>query len=239
MKTDRLQIVFAHIDEPLPLAFATTPPSHLSERLLRKWKSRRTAQFLLHSLFQQNNLTPNLLDEIQRSVSDRPYLAHPKIDFNISHSGDWAAVIFSLTTPKRAVGIDIEHPQKIRRYWDLLRYFADKQEILEIANGKILPSLDCLQSRFYLSWCLREAVLKSQGVGIVKLSEVRHSLSQQQILSAHCPKGKLHFYHQLPFYLAGFFEQSDFMLSSQPTLSQWRNGQIEPIQASPIIYQVN
>ncbi|KMK51192.1 hypothetical protein RO21_07530 [[Actinobacillus] muris] len=238
MKTDRLQILFAHNDEALPPAFSPTPPPHLSARLLRKWKSRRTAHFLLNRLLQQSGLDPDLLKDMQRTISDRPYLDHDRLDFNISHSGDWVAVIFSLSQPKRAVGIDIEHPQKVRRYRDLFRYFAAESEIAEIENGNILPQLDRLSSRFYLSWCLREAVLKSQGVGIVKLSEVRHSLAQQRIFSAHCPKGELHFYHQLPFYLAYFFEQSGFMLSS-PTLAQWQNGQIVPIQYSPIIYQVN
>lgn len=239
MKTDRLQILFAHNDEPLPMAFSPTPPAHLSTRLYRKWKSRRTAHFLLHTLLQQSGLDPDLLRTVQRTVSDRPYLDHDQIDFNISHSGDWVAVIFSRSQPKRAVGIDIEHPQKTRRYRDLLRYFAAEQEISEIENVQILPQLNRLPSRFYLSWCLREAVLKSQGVGIVKLSEVRHSLSQQRIQSIHCPTGQLQFYYQLPFYLAAFFEQRDFMLSSQPTLAQWQNGRCVPIQSSPIIYQVN
>lgn len=238
MKNNGLQVVFAHNDEVLPPNFSPSPPAHLSKRLLQKWKSRQMAQFLLHHLFQQYGLNTDLLKDIPRSRSGRPYVALPQIDFNISHSGDWVAVIFASSYPKRAVGIDIEHAQKVRRYHDLLRYFAGEQEMLDIANGKILPELDRLQSRFYLSWCLREAVLKSQGVGIVKLSEVQHSLSQQQIISVHCPKGTLHFYHQLPFYLAYFFEQTDFMLSS-PHLSQWQKGRFLPISHAPIIYQVN
>lgn len=239
MITDRLQILFARNDEILPAVFAAKPPPALSGRRLNKWKSRRTAHFLLYQLFQQNGLAPMLLNDIRRSRSDRPYLDHPYIDFNISHSGDWVAIIFALSQPKRAVGIDIEHPQKRRRYGDLLRYFADAQEIAEIGDHKILPELDRLQSRFYLSWCLREAVLKSQGVGIVKLSAVQHSLSQRRITCGYCSTGKLYFYRQMPFYLAAFFEQSDFMLSLQPELAQWRNGQIVPISFSPIIYQVN
>lgn len=241
---DPLQVVFARHDEPLPADFTynVKPPKpfeQLSERQQKKWQSQRMAFFLLHKIFEQYQLDITQLQQIQRTPSGRPYLADPRIDFNISHSGDWVAIIFSFSTPTKMVGIDIEHPQKIRRYADLLRYYAKPQEIAEIENGQVLPQLDSLEKRFYLSWCLREAVLKSQGVGIVKLSEVQHSLSERIIRSAHCPQGTLCFYHQLPFYLAYFFEQSETVLSL-PLLSQWQNGQLVPVHTpTPIIYQVN
>ncbi|MDO4697948.1 MAG: 4'-phosphopantetheinyl transferase superfamily protein [Pasteurellaceae bacterium] len=244
MQQQFLGVFFAHHDEPLPdtvtLNYPTPPPRATSSaRQQKKWQSQRMAFFLLHKIFEQYQLDTTHLQQIQRTPSGRPYLADPRIDFNISHSGDWVAIIFSLSTPTKMVGIDIEHPQKIRRYADLLRYYAKPKEIAEIENGQVLPQLDSLEKRFYLSWCLREAVLKSQGVGIVKLSEVQHSLSEQRIYSAHCPQGTLCFYHQLPFYLAYFFEQEGTVLSL-PSLSQWQNGRFVPVHTSvPIIYQVN
>ncbi|WP_418789106.1 4'-phosphopantetheinyl transferase family protein [Otariodibacter oris] len=241
-KTDRLEIIFAHYDEPVPdefLNYAKPIQPNPSEKQIKKWKSRRVAHFILYQLFKKYQLDTKLLDQIHRTPSDRPYILHPQIDFNISHSGDWVAVIFRYATPQKVVGIDIEHPQKIRRYNELLHYYASQQEIDEIHTPTILSQLTDLTDRFYLSWCLREAILKSQGVGIVKLSEVKHSLSQQKIASQHCPKGYLYFYHQLPFYLAYFIEQSETMLSL-PEIFQWKDGSFHPITIiTPITYQVN
>lgn len=244
-KTDRLIVLFAHHDEFLPAEFHSFPTpqnkplAQLSERQLRKWKSQRMAYFLLSQLFEKHQLEKTCLNNILRTESGRPYIIDERIDFNISHSGEWVAIIFSFSENKKVVGIDIEHPQKIRRYLDLLNYYAHSQEIAEINDFSILPQLSQLAQRFYLSWCLREAVLKSQGVGIVKLSEVRHSLREQIITSAHCPTGKLCFHADLPFYLAYFFEQEQSMLSLPP-LFQWKDQQFTPINHStPLIYQVN
>ncbi|AUI66820.1 MULTISPECIES: 4'-phosphopantetheinyl transferase superfamily protein [Glaesserella] len=245
MESDRLSIIFAHHNEPIPADFfdyskpKNKAENELSERQIKKWKSRRMAYFLLHQLFEKFNLDKSLLNNIEKTASGRPYIHHPNIDFNISHSGDWVAIIFSYHNPKKVVGIDIEHPQKVRRFQALLDYYAGEQELTEIQNPTILPELHSLADRFYLTWCLREAILKSQGVGIVKLSEVTHSLSEQKLTSTYCPKGILHFYAQLPFYLAYFFEQSESMVLL-PHLQQWKNNQLIEIKnLTPIIYQVN
>ncbi|WP_373818368.1 4'-phosphopantetheinyl transferase superfamily protein [Glaesserella sp.] len=239
-----LDIVFARNDMTLPSSFVdygkpTKPLDRLSEPLINKWKSRRVAYFLLHQLFKRHQLDLHLLQQIKKTESGRPFVDHPNLDFNISHSGEWVAVILSYAQPKSVVGIDIEHPRKVRRVDALLAYYAGEQERCEIQHPDILPQLTGIDSRFYLTWCLREAVLKSQGVGIIKLSEVRHIPSEQKIVSAHCPQGKLYFYPQLPFYLAYFYAQPQSVLSSTPKLFEWKNGTFQLQHSIPIIYQVN
>lgn len=238
-------VLYAHHDEYLPPEFHAFPTPHhkpfaqLSERQQRKWKSQRMAFFLLSQLFEWYQIDKAHLNHILRTPSGRPYITDSRVDFNISHSGEWVAIIFSFGEPQKAVGIDIEHPQKTRRYLDLLHYYAQPQEIAEITDPHILPHLTDIASRFYLSWCLREAVLKSQGVGIVKLSEVQHSLRDQRITSAYCPTGTLCFHPDLPFYLAYFFEQSPAMLSL-PAIFQWHDQKMIAVShSSPILYQVN
>ncbi|AKO45196.1 4'-phosphopantetheinyl transferase family protein [[Haemophilus] ducreyi] len=233
-----IEVAFAHYDEAIPLS---PLPKALSERQFKRWKSRCLANFLLGKLFEKHQLVTQLLDHIQLTTSGRPFVAHPNIDFNISHSGDWVAVILckkeaATATPKKCVGIDIEHPQRSRRYADLLKHYANPEEIEGLLHQNHTP-FTALIDRFYLSWCIREAVLKSQGVGIVKLSEVCHLPQQRLIESAHCPTGKLCFYHQLPFYLCYFYEAIEYC---QPKLMQWQQGKWQTIDhIEPLVYQVN
>ena len=54
-----------------------------------------------------------LLGQIYRTQSGRPQFPVENIDFNISHSGDWVAVLLHINeSEKSAVGIDIEFPKK-------------------------------------------------------------------------------------------------------------------------------
>lgn len=229
-------VVFAHHDEPIDAP--NLPPANLTERQLKRWKSRRMANFLLRKLFEKHHLDEHWLADIRRTESGRPYVDLPHIDFNITHSGDWVAVIFSYSfaNEKKAVGIDLEHPQKTRRFEALIRHYANDEEIEQLleTNMTLLPEL---ASRFYLSWCLREAVLKSQGVGIVKLSEVQHLPANYQINSAYSPSGYLMFYHQFPFFLSYFMQESE---QSIHHLFQWKAGELQKIeQFQPLVYRVN
>ena len=215
-----------------------SPPENLTERQLKRWKSRRMANFLLKTLLAKHGLDPNLTEQIQRAKNGRPYLERKDVDFNITHSGDYVAIIFSKSAENKrspVVGIDLEHPQKIRRFEPLICHYADEVEVEQLLEKPQI--LSNLAERFYLSWCLREAVLKSQGVGIIKLSEVTHRPNESVIRSAYCPRGQLHFYHQFPFFLAYFFEESE---QYQLEFSEWKADNLQKIERfSPLVYSVN
>lgn len=244
-ESDRLQVLIARCDEAVPerLALYAKPTNFamgksdfntLPEWQRRKWYSRRVAFYLLHLALANWDISPNLLQHIQRTPSGRPFFDHPQLDFNISHSGDWVAVILRQSLTKKVVGIDIEHPLKERRYRDLLNYYATLNEQNELLSENF--PLATLKDRFYLSWCLREAVLKSQGVGIVKLSEVQHQPLAKQIFSAHCPKGQLYFHQNNDFYLSYFAETP---VENVPVML-WQNQQFQPYNFErTLIYQVN
>ncbi len=146
-----------------------------SSRVFQRHQCRRLAHLLLFQLLKIAGKSTALLSQIHRTESGRPYFLDERIDFNISHSGDWVAVILDIRKEeKSAVGIDIEFP-KIRNFTALMEHIALKEEIDWFHHQQ-----DSLNA-FYRCWCLREAVLKSQGFGIVKLSNVRHFPEQQKI----------------------------------------------------------
>lgn len=235
--SDRLQLVFAQIEAALPSSapLYLKPDPIVSERLQRKARARAMANGLLRLLLQQNGLSPEFADQIERTPSGRPFIrALPQLDFNISHSGDYVAVVFRLGMPQQnAVGLDIEQPQKARNFQKLLAYYANEEEIADFSTN---PSA----CRFYLSWCLREAVLKAQGVGLVKLSSVRFLPTSGQIFCPFCPRGELYFMRDLPFYLALFKQtQNENMLSFAPRLQEWRDGALHTVSARCDVYSVN
>ena len=201
-----------------------------NSRITQRHQCRRLAHFLLWQLLKTAEKSTALLGRIYRTQSDRPQFPVENIDFNISHSGDWVAVLLHINeSEKSAVGIDIEFPKK-RNFSALMAHFAPQAEQEWFAKQ---PDADLT---FYRCWCLREAVLKSQGVGIVKLSSVTHLPKQLQIFSDYCPKGALIFTDELPFYFAAFINQSKI----QPHFYHW-NGKnlLEKNIKKSLIYQVN
>ncbi|WP_386694849.1 4'-phosphopantetheinyl transferase family protein [Lonepinella sp. MS14435] len=205
-------IAYANIQQSFP--FGNMPlelipeklrllPKNSNLRVQQRYRCRQLAHFLLWNLAQKAEINTALLGKIYRTASGRPQFPIDNIDFNISHSGDWVAVVLNVAEHEKSmVGIDIEFPEKTRNYTALLRHFAsplEQQWFTQQANPR---------QAFYRIWCLREAILKSQGVGIVKLSEVQHDPVAKTLHSAYCPQGELTFISELPFYLAVFAEQS-------------------------------
>lgn len=203
--------------------------SHDNPRVKQRWQCRRLAHFLLWQLLKTAEKPTALLAQISRTETDRPQFPFSDFDFNISHSGDWVAVILHISQPgkKSAVGIDIESPCKQRPYSALLEHFASAEEI------DWFQQQTESQSAFYRIWCLREAVLKSQGVGIAKLSEVTHQPETLQIFSAHCPRGQLLFTDELPFYLAFFVNQA---ATKSPHFLAWDGTHL---QAQRLVHKIH
>ena len=231
-------IAYANIQQPFP--FDEIPRELVLEnlhmepqgnsRITKRHQCRRLAHFLLWQLLKTVGKSTALLGQIYRTQSGRPEFPAENIDFNISHSGDWVAVLLHINeSEKSAVGIDIEFSKK-RSFSALIAHFAPQAEQEWFAKQ---PDTDLA---FYRCWCLREAVLKSQGVGIVKLSSVVHLPERLQIFSDYCPKGELIFTNELPFYFAAFINQSKIQLQ----FYQWDGKNlVEKNIKKSLIYQVN
>lgn len=116
--------------ETIPLQLLNEKLTHLASNytpVRQRYHCRRLAHFLLWQLLQKAGVNTALLGDIKRSSSNRPYFLQNHIDFNISHSDDWVAVVLQVdeNNDKSAVGIDIEFVKKTRNYTALLQHFAD------------------------------------------------------------------------------------------------------------------
>ena len=101
-------IAYADIRQPFP--FDEIPDElvpeklrHLPEgnaRVQQRHQCRRLAHFLLWQLLKRAEKPTSLLSEIHRTESGRPYFPAEMLDFNMSHSGDWVAVILKTEKSK-------------------------------------------------------------------------------------------------------------------------------------------
>ncbi|MBE2896395.1 4'-phosphopantetheinyl transferase superfamily protein [Pasteurellaceae bacterium HPA106] len=202
----KLRLVWGHIDELpdehtlrqyLPASLITELRKTVANNHLRQ-QCRVLAHFLLAYFLAQYHPSCAQLGTLRRTSTGRPYLAGVgNVDFNISHSGPWVAVGLLLSANQSAVAVDIEMP-KPRNFSKIIQHIASADEQAWFAQQK-----DKTRA-FYQAWCLREAVLKSQGVGIAKLHSVHHAVQTHEIITPFALRGYARFYDHLPFYLALF-----------------------------------
>lgn len=92
----------------------------------------------------------------------KPFLAaplhEPSIYFNLSHSGDYMVIIFSIVE----VGIDIEYTNRNTKIEKMARRFFHPVEY------KTLLNLDACNKKkhFFVFWTIKEAFLKGLGYGL-------------------------------------------------------------------------
>ncbi|MGF7452865.1 4'-phosphopantetheinyl transferase family protein [Pasteurella bettyae] len=226
--------------EQLPEAILTDElrcnPVSNNIQVITRHRSRWIAHFLLWKLFEKAQLDTALLGKIYRGVNGRPELPAEDIDFNISHSGNFVAVIVNVKKKHNCVGIDIElpnKPNKKRNFEGLLRHFGSEEEWTWCHTQEKMK----FETAFYNCWCLREAVLKAVGHGILKLSYVEHHPNTLVIRSDYCPKGQLIFDDSLGFYLAIFIQGKDL---NNIQYFQWNGKNLEAFHLNNSrCYQVN
>lgn len=85
------------------------------------------------------------------------FTLQPKIHYNITHSGKFAACIFA----GQEVGIDIQEHRNVK-YERMLERMVPGEMILEILNSAHM------EEEFFTQWVLREAYIKWTGEGFSK-----------------------------------------------------------------------
>ena len=134
-----------------------------NDRAGRLRQQRIRQQFMLRLLLGSYLGCPGRDVELVRSERGKPALGEKHaacpLRFNLSHSGDWLAVVIGPDTP---LGVDIECERPMVRAIALARrYFpADEADLLAGLDEPFL-------SRSFLQyWTAREALVKARGCGL-------------------------------------------------------------------------
>ncbi|MEP7456436.1 4'-phosphopantetheinyl transferase superfamily protein [Phyllobacterium sp. SB3] len=105
---------------------------------------------------------------------NKPFAQGGKCHFNLSHSGDWIAMILSFTTQ---VGIDVERPRPTEELPFALVCHPDDRFQL---------SLETTDQKFYASWTLKEAISKWDGRGLDRpFNEIRLEVAPDNTYLGH------------------------------------------------------
>ena len=99
-----------------------------------------------------------ILPAIKKSAYGKPYLAESDLEFNLSHSGDYALLAI---TRGQAVGVDIEHMcRKTKDFLAIAKRFFTAEECSAIQFA------DDPHAAFFRCWVRKEAFIKATGLGL-------------------------------------------------------------------------
>lgn len=115
---------------------------------------------------------------IQTAEKGKPYIEGSPLQFNVSHSHNGLAYIFSQNRP---VGIDIEYTKKSPLFLKIARRFFSTSEcsFLEMCSEETLPE------KFFQLWTAKEAYAKAIGEGVAAFSSFEVAISKKNSLKIH------------------------------------------------------
>lgn len=147
------------IDEDSYNYYLLSLPQNMATKILKYYVIEDRYRILIGKVLLSILLTKYTdftLNDIQYTQYKKPYIADSMIDFNISHSGKYTIVAFTL---ENKIGIDIEYIKEIH-----LENF--KTVLLENEFNMIINSQHKMKT-FFTLWTLKEATLKAEGIGLL------------------------------------------------------------------------
>lgn len=136
-------------------------PPHLQLDIVRykRWRDSQASLFgklLLHlGLIKYYNLDSNILNCLQFTKCQRPYLPDVNVDFNISHTQN---TVVCVITQDANIGVDVEEIKPVS-----IREFQEEFSLREMT--RIQRSKNSL-TKFFSYWTKKEAVVKAEGLGL-------------------------------------------------------------------------
>lgn len=135
-------------------------------------------------LAEQLKTKPELL-HFETLKHGKPALKNNPLHFNVSHSENYWCIIFST---EHEVGIDIEETERTVEFLELARRFFHP------AETKYLEQLTEPRQAFWKLWTAKEAILKTNGLGIsAGLEKIHLSLNEHDKAIIVAPEEMRHF----------------------------------------------
>ena len=134
-------------------------PVELQQRILRyvRWQDRQAGllgKLLLAAGLNAYGYPPDCLGQLTYTAYGKPRL-DPKIDFNLSHSGNYVIGAFSADG---RVGIDIERIRELA--------LADFSRYMTPAEWEQIRAASDPYDQFFAYWTKKESVMKADGRGL-------------------------------------------------------------------------
>jgi 4'-phosphopantetheinyl transferase len=150
-----VKIFYTHFISPLSIEqwqiYFCQLPKNIQQKIsnFRRWQDQHAALFsklLLQHALHQAGYNSDCLNQLKYELYNRPFIDN-KIDFNISHAGEY--VVCAISDQGR-LGIDIELIKAIN-----ISDFNQYMETEQLSYKK-----------FYEIWTTKEAVIKADGRGL-------------------------------------------------------------------------
>ena len=170
-----VKIFYTHFTSPLSIEqwqiYFCQLPKNIQQKIsnFRRWQDQHAALFsklLLQHALHQAGYNSDCLNQLKYELYNRPFIDN-KIDFNISHAGEY--VVCAISDQGR-LGIDIELIKAIN--------ISDFNQYMETEPLSY--------KEFYEIWTIKEAVIKADGRGLsiplldIKLDTNKASLYDKQ-----------------------------------------------------------
>jgi 4'-phosphopantetheinyl transferase len=161
-----MRLYYTHIDHwlsrgELSALIAPLPKKIQQDLLAYRRKEDATASFLGKCLvkhaFHHEGLDFSW-DDVAYTEKDKPFLPGSPMQFNISHSGHYVAIIIG----KGFAGVDVEQYREVKLELFNRQFSAAEWEQIHQAT---LPS-----RKFIEFWAIKEAAIKADGRGVAILS---------------------------------------------------------------------
>jgi 4'-phosphopantetheinyl transferase len=150
-----VKIFYTHFISPLSIEqwqiYFCQLPKNIQQKIsnFRRWQDQHAALFsklLLQHALSQAGYNSDCLNQLKYELYNRPFIDN-KIDFNISHAGEY--VVCAISDQGR-LGIDIELIKPIN--------ISDFNQYMETEQLSY--------KEFYEIWTIKEAVIKADGRGL-------------------------------------------------------------------------